>query len=514
MLIGIDVTRTAEPKTGLGSYGRSLLAAMAQADGSNRYLLHPFVHEQLPADHRLAFCPDRPNFRVARKWVPASVIAWLWNKPWINRDWLVGGDPDVFFGPFHYVPERHYRRQVSSFMDVSFRVHPEFSTQANTDHCELHFARARRLADKLITISHYSKREIVEHMGVPADWVVVTQLAADPIYRRLEGCTLPERPGLQLGPDQDLILYVGSIEPRKNLVTLVRAYDAMLQRGRCRALLVIAGGSGWKNSDVYAEIERRGLADRICFTGRVTDAELVALYNKATVFVFPTIYEGFGLPVIEAMACGAPVVTTRVASIPEVGGDAVVYVDEPRDEAALCSRLEEVLKDRELQADLRRRGLLQAATFTWERTARETLAVLRAVHEDPGHARRQVVMGSDERGLAGGWHGIESDAGTTYRWSDRRGHARLRLSGPTLSVVASTPVPGGQQQLIASVAGRTLGVRPLDHAWSTLEFPLAGEVRTDREVDVALAVNAELPASIKGSDPRCLGARVARIGGG
>ncbi|HLQ38259.1 MAG TPA: glycosyltransferase family 1 protein [Planctomycetota bacterium] len=508
------MTRTAETKTGLGSYGRSLVAAMARLDTANRYLLHPFVQELLPADHRRAFCPQQPNFRVARWWVPGSVIAYLWKQPWVSRDRLVGGNPDVFFGPFHYVPERHHERQVSAFMDVSFRVHPEFSTQLNVDHCELHFARARRLADKLITISHFSKREIVKHMGVPEDWVVVTQLAADPVYRRLEGCTVPERIRGKVDSTRDMILYVGSIEPRKNLATLVRAYDALLQRGKCRAMLVIAGGSGWKNSDVHAEIERRGLVDQICFTGFVTDAELVALYNTATVFVFPTIYEGFGLPVIEAMACGAPVVTTRVSSIPEVGGDAVAYVDDPVDDAGLCLRLEEVLQNRELQLDLRQRGFRQAATFTWERTARETLAVLQSVHEDPRYARRQVVMGSDERGLVAGWHGIESDAGTAYRWSDRQGRARLRLSGDTLSVVASTPVPERRQRLIARVDGRRLGARPLDHEWRTLEFPTEGRVRTDREVDVTLTVNVELPESIKGADRRHLGARVARISGG
>jgi len=514
VLIAIDVTRTAETKTGLGSYGRSLVGAMARLDTGNRYLLHPFVHELLPADHRRAFCPRQTNFRLARRWMPRSLVAWLWKKPWARRDWLVGGNPDVFFGPFHYVPERHYRRQVCSFMDVSFRVHPEFSTKENADHCEFHFERARRLADKLITISHYSKREIVARMGVPEDWVVVTQLAADPMYRRLESCTVPERIREKLDPAQDFILYVGSIEPRKNLTTLIKAYDALRKRGRCRASLVIAGGSGWKNSSVYEEIERRGLADQICFTGFATDEELLALYNTATVFVFPTIYEGFGLPVIEAMACGAPVVTTRVTSIPEVGGDAVVYVDDPYDDASLCTRLEEVLGDRELQADLRRRGMVQAATFTWERTARETLAVLQSVHEDPKYARRQVVMGRDERGLIGGWHGIESDAGTAYRWSDRNARVSLRLSAGALSVVASTAVPDRQQQLIVQADGQTLGTRPLDHEWRTLEFPTEGSVRTDREVDISLAVSIELPVSIKGADQRYLGARVARISGG
>jgi glycosyltransferase involved in cell wall biosynthesis len=512
MLIGIDMSRTAETKTGLGSYGRSLVAALATLDQTNRYVLHPFVQDVLPADHRKAFCPDATNFRVARRWMPRRLVEYLWRKPWFRRDWLVGGDPDVFFAPFHCVAQRHYRRQVSAYMDVSFRVHPEFSTQVNVDHCELHFDRARRLADKLITISHYSKREIVQRMGVPEDWVVVTQLAADPLYRRIAGCTAPERIQSALEPGRDTILYVGSVEPRKNLRTLIKAYDALLQRGRCRPTLVIAGGSGWKNSDVYEESERRGLAQKIYFTGFVTDEELLQLYNTATVFVFPTVYEGFGLPVIEAMACGAPVVTTRVSSIPEIGGDAVVYVDDPYDDASLCLRLEELLQSREQQQDLRKRGIARAATFTWDRTARETLDVLESVHRDPRYSRRQVVMGSDERGLVTGWHGIEHDAGTTYRWSGPSGSVRLRpVAGGVLSAVASTPIPDERQQLIASVDGCKLGAQPLGHAWKPATFPIDGRVRTDREVEVTLTVNMELPESIKGSDSRRLGARIASI---
>lgn len=511
MLIGIDMTRTAEAKTGLGSYGRSLIAALAQIDTHNRYVLYPFVPDVLPADHRRAFRPNQANFRVARRWMPRSMLHCLWKKPWVSRHQLVGGDPDVFFGPFHCVAERYYRRQVSAFLDVSFRVHPEFSTQVNVDHCELHFDRARRLADKLITISHHSKREIVEHMGVPEDWIVVTHLAADPVYRRIEGCTLPDRIRREVDAEEEMILYVGSVEPRKNLLTLVRAYDALLKRGRRRPSLVIAGGSGWKNSDVYEEIERRGLVDRVYFTGFVTDEELVRLYNTATVFVFPTIYEGFGLPVIEAMACGAPVVTTRVASIPEVGGEAVIYVDDPLDDSSLCLRIEEVLEHRELQEDLRRRGLAQAATFSWERTARQTLAVLESVHRDPKYSRRRVDMGSDERGLVSGWHGVERDGATTFRWSQRKARVSLRPGDGSLSVEASTPIPENRQHLIATVDGRKLGERPLGNEWATVTFPMDSRVRTDREVDITLSVNIELPESMKGSDPRSLGARIARV---
>jgi len=514
MLIGIDMSLTAEAKTGLQSYARSLVAALADVDKVNDYLIYRYVWHSFPPHYERAFCPRQRNFRVARRCVPKWLVEYLWKKPNVSKDWLIAGkDPDVYFSPFHSVPPRHFRRLVSVFHDISFRIHPEFSTEVNRAYCEEQFDRARRLADKLVTVSHFSKAEMVKHMGVPEDWVRVTHEAADPLFQRVEDAVIPDRLRSDIGAAPEFVLYVGSVEPRKNLTTLIRALDAMLQRGRTRPLLVIAGGSGWKNSAVYEEIERRSLKDKVCFTGFVTDEELLALYNTAAVFVYPSIYEGFGLPVVEAMSCGTPVVTTRVASIPEVGGEAVAYVEDPTDEDALSRRLEEVLLDHDLRSKLSASGLAQAATFGWDRAAQETLAILEEVNAGAGYDRHGVRVGQDERALGAGWHPMETENGRAFRWTRRRATLRMTpaAGGERIVVEASTPVPHREQYLAVRVNGCLVGHAPLEHRWQEHSFPLPAGLPRDHDLHVELDVSFELPPALRPGDSRELGARITRV---
>ncbi len=513
MLIGIDMSLTAEAKTGLPSYARSLVAALARQDTKNDYLLYPFVWHSFPPHYERAFCPRQRNFRLARRHMPKWLVEYLWEKPNVSKDWLIGGgaDPDVYFSPFHSIPPRHFRRLVSVFHDIAFRIHPEFSTEVNRVYCEEQFDRARRLADVLVTVSHFSKAEMVKHMGVPADWIRVTHEAADPMFRCIEESRVPDRIRADIGEAREFILYVGSVEPRKNLATLIRAFDAMVQRGRAKPLLIIAGGSGWKNSAIYEEVDRRGLRDRVYFTGFVTDEELLALYNTATLFAYPSIYEGFGLPVIEAMSCGAPVVTTRVASIPEVGGEAVAYVDDPMDRDGLSRCMEEVLLSQQRRQDLRSKGLEQAATFTWDRTARETLAILEEAHQGAGYRRSSLHIGQDERVLGRGWHPMEVVNGKAFRWTHRHATLRMTVAGSNIVVEASTPVPDREQYLAVRVNGYLVGHAALEHAWREHSFAVPPDIPRGRPLEVSLDVSFELPAAVRGDDDRQLGAMVTRV---
>ncbi len=513
MLIGIDMSLTAEAKTGLPSYARSLVAALARQDTRNDYLLYRFVWHSFPPHFERAYCPPQRNFRVARRWMPKWLIEYLWEKPNVSKDWLIGAgaDLDVYFSPFHSIPPRHFRRLVSVFHDIAFRIHPEFSTEVNRVYCEEQFDRATRLADKLVTVSHFSKAEMVKHMGVPEDWIRVTHEAADPMFKRVENAAIPDRVRADIGEGRQFVLYVGSVEPRKNLTTLIRALDSMVQRGRTRPLLIIAGGSGWKNSAVYEEIDRRGLGDHVYFTGPVTDEELLTLYNTATLFAYPSIYEGFGLPVIEAMSCGVPVVTTRVASIPEVGGEAVVYVDDPMDDEGLSRCMEEVLLDAELRQDLCSKGLAQAGTFTWDRTARETLAILEEVHAGVEYQRRGLRVGQDERALDLGWYPLEVENGTTFRWTKRHATLRMTPTGDRIVVEASTPVPHREQYLAVRVNGCLVGHAPLELGWREHSFALPAGVPRERPLEVALDLSFELPPALRRGDPRQLGAKITRV---
>ena len=177
-------------------------------------------------------------------------------------------------------------------------------------------------------------------------------------------------------------LYVGTVQPRKNLVRLIEAFariaqatDGNLQSAICNLQLVIAGKRGWLTDSIERRVAELGIAERVRFTGYVADEDLPALLSGALAFVFPSLYEGFGMPVLEAMACGAPVLASATSALPEVAGDAALLID-PEDTAAIAHGLERLAGDADLRADLRARGLVRAAQFTWERCAEETLAVL------------------------------------------------------------------------------------------------------------------------------------------
>ncbi|MBL8728480.1 MAG: glycosyltransferase family 4 protein [Planctomycetes bacterium] len=502
---------TADSKTGLPSYTRSLVEAMARVDHENRYTLYPITWHSLPPNHRDAVMPRARNFRRAGGWRPRRWLEHEWHHG--DRRRLLGPPPDVYFSPFHNAPDRWLPRLVCVWHDVSFRVHPEFSTEANRVYCEDQFDRSLRLAHRFVTVSHFSKAELVRAMGVSADRIDVVHEAADPICRRLPQAQLPARFQAQIG-GAPFVLYVGSVEPRKNLATLVDAFADFQARTKHPARLAIAGGSGWKNSAVFEAVDRHGLRDKVHFLGFVTDDELVALYNTCALFCYPTLYEGFGLPVIEAMSCGAPVITSRVASLPEVGGEAVCYVDTPLDPKELSRALQRVLEDRALQQRLRDDGMARAATFSWDRAARETLAILQRVVADEELDPTDVRMGEDERGIDEGFYGVERPPEGSFRWMQRRGTLQLRArpQHAVLRVTAASPLPEDEVTLVVRVGGAVIGTGLLGHAPRTFTFELPARLPRTGLVTVELTVNHVLPPAMKGEDRRELGARIFAAG--
>jgi glycosyltransferase involved in cell wall biosynthesis len=215
-------------------------------------------------------------------------------------------------------------------------------------------------------------------MGVPADRVVVTPLAADPNLVRVTDHGHLDRVRRRYGLPERFALFLGAMEPRKNLLRLLDAWANIKPAIRHETWLVVAGADGWLNDGVRARVAALGLTDHVRFTGYVDSDDVAALYSLATVFAYPSLWEGFGLPVLEAMACGTPVLASDVSSLPEVAGDAAVLVS-PTDVEAIADGLTRLLDDAALRADLVARGLRRAAGFSWERCARETLAVYRAV---------------------------------------------------------------------------------------------------------------------------------------
>jgi glycosyltransferase involved in cell wall biosynthesis len=220
-----------------------------------------------------------------------------------------------------------------------------------------------------------TKCDLIERYGTEPDKITVVYPGYDEAtFQPVRDEEVIEAVKARYGIAGDYILFVGTLQPRKNLIRLVKAFaDCRSPIADCR--LVIAGKKGWLYQEIFRRVEELGLEKKVVFTGYVPEGDLPALLSGAHLFVFPSLYEGFGLPVLEAMACGTPVVCSNASSLPEVAGDAALMVD-PLDVEGLATAMERVLSDEELRAELTERGFKQARKFSWERCARETLAVL------------------------------------------------------------------------------------------------------------------------------------------
>lgn len=370
--VGIDVSRAAGRPTGVGHYILSLVAALARVDRRNRYTLHRRFWDCFPDDASRLPPPPGANMAYAPEGPLLTGLSRAWRTARRGADDLAG-DADVFHAANAAAPPFRRIPLVVTVQDASCLVMPQVHTRANVRLTLRGIRGAIRRAARVIVPSEATRRDLTERMGADPARLRVVPLAPRvgfaPTTDRIE----LRRTLARFGIDRNFILFAGAIEPRKNVAALARAFGASEAFRNGRYLLVLAGPRGWKTEEIDAALARIP-PDRLRLTGYVTDAELTALYTACRLFVYPSLYEGFGLPVLEAMACGAPVVTSNVSSLPEVAGDAALLVD-PRDAGALAEAIDRVLADDALRGDLRARGQARARHFHWDRTARLTLAV-------------------------------------------------------------------------------------------------------------------------------------------
>ena len=292
-----------------------------------------------------------------------------------------GADPpgDVFHATNHMFPFRlRTARTVLTIHDITILLFPEWHPADRLAMMGPALAPAAARADRIVVPSHHTRNDVLERLSVAPERVVVVPGGIDPIFRPQPESEVATRLApLGLRP-REYLLFLGTIEPRKNLTRLLQAMESA---GPEVGVLVLAGGRGWNNAPIRDAMTRLARAGRIRDLGYVDDDLRRPLLSGARGFVYPSLYEGFGLPPLEAMACGTPVLTSSVSALPEVMGDAALYVD-PTDVAALAEALTRIWRDETLRAELRTRGLARATTFSWDRTARLTLDVYRAVLEE------------------------------------------------------------------------------------------------------------------------------------
>jgi glycosyltransferase involved in cell wall biosynthesis len=306
-----------------------------------------------------------------------------------------GGSPDgpapmvdVFHHPYLLLFPLEDRANVMTVPDLIPRRFPQYCTKGTVTHAEEAFAYARHM-DAVLTYSEHAKQEVVESLAVAEDRVSVTPLAAHEQFR-----PLADREQLQLVlkkynlDRRPYLIHIGTLQPRKNLGRLVEAFGQVKQQEPgLEHRLVLVGMRGWQDESVFETVRRLRLESDVTWLDYVPFEHLPALLNGADLFVFPSLYEGFGLPPLEAMACGTPVVSSNASSLPEVVGDAGILVD-PYQTEAIAEAVRRVLTDRGLREGLREKGLARAREFSWEQTARLTLAAYEKAWERAGSDRR------------------------------------------------------------------------------------------------------------------------------
>jgi glycosyltransferase involved in cell wall biosynthesis len=359
--VGVDIRPFYEPLTGVGWYLYYLLHELARRDDVELYLfgdarvtdLGPRLYADLPEKARYCTFDLRglPQSRLARPLTAAAYVAWI-----------TSSDCDVFLGANYFLPRLHgavARRRVVTIHDLTYKRFPELLQKETLESLERHVSREIAIADAIVCVSESTRSDLLRFYEVdPRKAVAIhSGLGAPASAEPVEG--LPSR----------YLLFVSTIEPRKDLGTLIDAFERL---DDYEGSLVIVGKVGWKSEHLLPRL--RG--PRIVHLDYLRAAQLATVYRNAEAFVFPSLYEGFGFPLLEAMSHGVPAIAARSSSLPEIGGDAALYF-EPGDAGELEEQLRRLLGDEVLRNELIDRGRRRAAEFQWERAASETLAVLR-----------------------------------------------------------------------------------------------------------------------------------------
>lgn len=373
MRIGIDVGPLTRAKTGVGQYTHALLHQLLRLGGDMEFL---GLSSGLGAMDAAAL-EGLARHRHLR--VPTRALYQTWSLlGWPQADRLLGG-VDLYHATNYFLPPVAKARRVVTIYDLAFLRVPELCSPKIVGPFSRGVQRFAREADAVLVCSEATRRDVVELLGVPEDNVAVAYGAVDddfaPVPRATAAQALAERYGL----DTPFLLFVSTIEPRKNVLGLLRAFARVAKE--FPHPLVLVGGTGWNSEGVDALIAELGLEQRVRRMGYLPDRkDLPLFYSAADAFVFPSFYEGFGLPVLEAMTCGCPVITSELTSLPEVAGDAALYAD-PHDPESIAAAIRTVLNDEARRATLAAQGRIQAGRFSWESCARVTLDAYRRLAE-------------------------------------------------------------------------------------------------------------------------------------
>lgn len=367
MRIAIDAS-TISTQGGPRTYVLGLLEALLKLDHENSYTV--FYNDR----SHLGRFPQAQEIVLPGK----TPLARLWREHLLLPQACRRERIDLLHCPKSAIPFRSPCPVVVTLHDLIPIKHPETEKLAAQVYWRLQIPIAARRSNFIITDSEHARKEIMTDFLVPAERIRAVMLGFNPDMNREPDQSTSRKVSAKYNLPDDYILYVGTIQPRKNLGTLIEAFNLLKQDRDISHKLVIVGRKGWLYEQLFKRIHELGLDEEILFTGFVPDEELPSIYGRAGVFVYLSLFEGFGLPPLEAMACGVPVITSNTTSLPEVVGNAGITLP-PTDVARVSEALRQIICDKELRTTMRQKGLKQARLFSWEATARETLEIYKTV---------------------------------------------------------------------------------------------------------------------------------------
>jgi glycosyltransferase involved in cell wall biosynthesis len=365
-IIGIDYTPAFEQGGGIGRYVRELVAALQREPGDFNYSL--FVAGSDGRD--LPFHAESP-FAWHPNPIPARWWARIWHRAhiWFPVEGLVGRVRLYHATDFVLPPTLPETSTLLTVHDLSFVRVPDAASPRLRRYLDSVVPRSIARADHILADSAATKADIIDVYGTSADKITVLYSGVDSHFQRVTDETVCQAVRARYAlPSSPFILSVGTVQPRKNYARLVAALAQV--RTRHDIDLVIVGGRGWLEDAIYQAVRDHDLSDHVHFAGYVDDADLRAVYSMAQATVIPSLYEGFGIPVLESMACGTPVITSDISSLPEVAGDAALLID-PHNTEAIADAIRRLLEDTVLVDTLTQRGLMRAHDFTWDRAAHQ-----------------------------------------------------------------------------------------------------------------------------------------------
>ena len=368
--IAIDAIPLLSPLTGIGHYTSKLIHHFRLLSPDYEYVYYYGYFT------KRVLCGDESTYSLTKSLfkIP-GVKKGLRNAVW-NAAKLYRRDFDLYFEPNFIPMDMKTKTVVTTVHDFSFHLFRKTQPLERVEHFEKHFAKSVKRSDQIITDSEHVKSEAIEFLRLPPKMITPIHLGVEhEIFKRYDNPSL-ETCRRELGLPGKFILFVGTREPRKNLDRLLCAYLELPEWIKKEFELVLIGSQGWNENGFRSRLEKVGT--RVKVLGYVDNRRLALIYNLAFLFVFPSLYEGFGLPPLEAMACGCPVIASQVASLPEVCGDAAYYVD-PKDVSNMAEGITHVLSNDDLRKSLISKGIERVKLFDWEKTARKTLDVFEEV---------------------------------------------------------------------------------------------------------------------------------------